>query len=29
MRWYLAIAARPAVKRGWDVLKEGRAIPLP
>ena len=28
-RWYLAIAARPAVKRGWDVLKEGRAIPLP
>lgn len=28
-RWYLAIAARPAVKRGWDVLHEGRAIPLP
>ena len=29
LRWYLAIAARPAVKRGWDVLKEGRPIPLP
>jgi len=28
-RWYLAIAERPAVKRGWDVLKEGRAIPMP
>jgi GSH-dependent disulfide-bond oxidoreductase len=28
-RWYLTIAERPAVKRGWDVLKEGRAIPLP
>jgi GST-like protein len=28
-RWYLAIAARPAVKRGWDVLKEGRAMPMP
>src|SRR3990170_1354717 len=28
-RWYLAIAARPAVKRGWDVLHEGRAIPMP
>ena len=28
-RWYLAIAARPAVRRGWDVLKEGRAIPMP
>ena len=28
-RWYLAIADRPAVKRGWDVLKEGRAIPMP
>jgi GST-like protein len=29
MRWYLAIAERPAVKRGWDVLKTGRPIPLP
>ena len=28
-RWYLAIAARPAVKRGWDVLQEGRTLPLP
>jgi GSH-dependent disulfide-bond oxidoreductase len=28
-RWYLAIAARPAVKRGWDVLHDGRAIPMP
>jgi GST-like protein len=28
-RWYLAIAARPAVGRGYDVLKQGRAIPLP
>jgi GST-like protein len=28
-RWYLVIAARPAVKRGWDVLHEGRAIPMP
>ena len=28
-RWYLAIAARPAVRRGFDMLKEGRAIPLP
>ncbi len=29
MRWYRAIAERPAVKRGWDVLKVGRPIPLP
>ncbi len=28
-RWYLAIAKRPAVERGYDVLKQGRAIPLP
>jgi GST-like protein len=28
-RWYEAIAARPAVQRGWDVLKEGRPIPMP
>jgi len=28
-RWYLAIAERPAVARGYDVLKQGRAIPLP
>jgi len=28
-RWYLAIAERPAVKRGWDVLHEGRLIPMP
>ncbi len=28
-RWYLAIATRPAVQRGWDVLKEGRPIPMP
>ena len=28
-RWYLAIAGRPAVLRGWDVLNEGRAIPMP
>jgi hypothetical protein len=25
----LAIADRPAVKRGWDVLREGRPIPMP
>jgi GST-like protein len=28
-RWYLAIAARPAVQRGWDVPHRGRTIPLP
>ena len=28
-RWYLAIAERPAVKRGWDVLKVGRRMPMP
>jgi GSH-dependent disulfide-bond oxidoreductase len=28
-RWYLAIAERPAVERGYDVLKQGPAIPLP
>jgi GST-like protein len=28
-RWYVAIAERPAVQRGWDVLREGRPIPRP
>lgn len=28
-RWYLAIAARPAVQRGYDVPKRVNAIPLP
>lgn len=28
-RWYHAIAARPAVQRGWDVVDAGRALPLP
>jgi GST-like protein len=28
-RWYLAIAARPAVQRGYDVPKRGRTIPMP
>ncbi len=28
-RWYLAIAARPAVQRGYHVPKEVTAIPLP
>lgn len=28
-RWYLAIAARPAVQRGYDVLKRGRPVPMP
>ena len=28
-RWYVAIAARPAVQRGWDVLEEGRPLPMP
>jgi GST-like protein len=28
-RWYVAIAERPAVQRGWDVLGEGRALPMP
>ena len=27
-RWYRAIAARPAVQRGYDVPKAGNAIPL-
>lgn len=28
-RWYLAIAGRPAVQRGYDVPKTGAEIPLP
>jgi GSH-dependent disulfide-bond oxidoreductase len=28
-RWYLAIADRPAVRRGYDVPRHGEAIPLP
>jgi GST-like protein len=28
-RWYLAIAARPAVVRGYDVPALGQAIPVP
>ncbi len=28
-RWYLTIAARPAVQRGWDVPKKVQEIPLP
>jgi GSH-dependent disulfide-bond oxidoreductase len=28
-RWYLVIAARPAVRRGYDVFQEGRPIPMP
>ena len=28
-RWYLAIAERPAVQRGYDVPKHTSAIPLP
>jgi GSH-dependent disulfide-bond oxidoreductase len=28
-RWYLAIAAREAVKRGYDVPAMGNAIPMP
>jgi GST-like protein len=27
--WYVAIAERPAVQRGWDVLDEGRVMPKP
>jgi GST-like protein len=29
MRWYLALAARESVKRGYDVPKMGNEIPLP
>lgn len=29
LRWYLTIAARPAVQRGYDVPKRVNAIPLP
>jgi GST-like protein len=28
-RWYLAIAARPAVQRGWNVPQREDAIPMP
>lgn len=28
-RWYVSIAERPAVRRGWDVLEEGRRLPMP
>lgn len=28
-RWYLAIAARPAVQRGYDVPKKVQEIPIP
>ena len=28
-RWYLAIAERPAVRRGWDVPKAVQEIPMP
>jgi len=28
-RWYLAIAAREAVQRGFDVPKDGVAVPMP
>lgn len=28
-RWYVAIANRPAVQRGWDVMGEGREMPMP
>lgn len=28
-RWYEAIAGRPAVRRGWDVMGEGRELPMP
>jgi GST-like protein len=28
-RWYVAIAERPAVQRGWDVLEEGCVMPMP
>ena len=28
-RWYVSIAERSAVQRGWDVLEEGRVLPMP
>ena len=28
-RWYVAIAGRPAVRHGWDVMGEGRELPMP
>ena len=29
MRWYVAVAERPAVQRGYDVPKRDEAVPLP
>ena len=29
LRWYRAVAARPAVQRGYDVPRLGQSIPLP
>jgi GST-like protein len=28
-RWYVAIADRPAVRCGWNMLSEGRVLPMP
>jgi len=28
-RWYVEIANRPTVQRGWDVLEVGRKMPMP
>jgi len=29
LRWYLEVAGRPAVQRGYDVPETGAAIPMP